>query len=151
MSMRKLVIVITASLLAIAALWIFIPAGIPKTDAARYGRWKHTGRLFGRVIWWERRLPNCFDQLFRLPARERQYVDEHERLGETLIASGYVTNFPVEMAIAPTNYERRAQLADRLRRVFQGRNEWEFGVASNAVIFTCRPRDVALCRQAVQQ
>src|SRR5436309_11282540 len=134
MNMCKLVLVIVAWFAAIAAFWIFIPAGVPTTDAARFERWKGAERLGGRLIWWERRLPNGFNQFFRLPAREQKCWDERERLKEALMSSDYLTNFPIEAAIGPTNYVQRVQLADRLRKVFQGRNEWEFGIRSNAVI-----------------
>ncbi|HEY1789736.1 MAG TPA: hypothetical protein VGJ73_16430 [Verrucomicrobiae bacterium] len=53
MTKRKSIIVATICLLAIAMLWFFIPAGAPKTDPARYERWKDTGNepgTFGKNL-----------------------------------------------------------------------------------------------------
>jgi hypothetical protein len=80
-------------------------------------------------------------------------MDEHERLGDALVASGYLTNVTIVVASMPTNYVQRAQIADHLDKAFQGKDEWEFWVRSrsNEVVVTCRPQDEVLSRQAFQE
>jgi hypothetical protein len=151
MSKRESLVIVSVCLFTIALLWIFIPVAIPKNDAARYERWKQTERLDGRVIWWERHLPNSFNTLLRLPAHDKKYWEEHERLGDTLVASGYLTNVTIVVASAPTNDVQRAQVVARLDKAFSGRNEWEFWVSGyrHAIVVICRPQDEVLSRQAI--
>jgi hypothetical protein len=80
-------------------------------------------------------------------------MDEHESLGDALVASGYLTNVTIAVVSVPTNYVQRAQIADRLRKAFPGDDEWEFWVRSrsNEVVVTCRPEYEVLSRQAVQE
>ena len=143
--------IVTACLLTAAVIWSYLPIGVPKTDEARFQRWKQTSHLWIRTVWWERNLPDGLGKLFKLPIHETKYLDEGEALREALLASGYFTNFPIAVAAAPTNYVQRAQVADRLRKAFQNRDDWEFWVSSNAIIMTCRPQDMDLCRKALQE
>ena len=149
---KSLIVIAVVCLLAIVMLWLFIPAGAPKTDTARYERWQHTATLGGRFYWWESHLPKSLDTLFRLPALDKKNWDEHERLGDALVASGYMTNVAIAVASLPTNEMQRAQIVARLHKTFQGRDEWEFYVSGHrkAVVVTCRPQDEVLCRQALQ-
>jgi len=151
MSNRRFLIIVTACVLTIVVVWVLLPVRVAKTDEARFQRWKQTIRLYARALWWERHLPHGFGKLFQLPTLEIKYLDEHGDLGEALLASGYFTKVPIAVAATPTNAVQRAQVADRLRRAFQYRDEWEFGVRSNTIIVTCRPQDVDLCKQAIQQ
>ncbi len=151
MSKRTLLIIIPGCLLAIIALWLVIPGRVPETDAARYKRWKGTLRWSERALWWADRLPRIIGRQLDLSARAQKHLQEHERLKEALLASGYVTNVVVEMDRPMTNYVQRAQLARRLRKVSQGMDDWEFLIASNAVFITCRTHYVSLIRQALQQ
>jgi hypothetical protein len=134
-------------------VWGLFPVGAAKTDEARFQRWKQTIYLFSRTIWWERRLPQSLVRLSHLSALDQKYMDEHQRLGDVLVASGYLTNVTIAVARVPTNGVQRAQIAARFRRQFKGREEWEFGVYghSNAVVVTCRPQDEVLSRQALQE
>lgn len=143
--------IVTVCVLTIVVVWVFLPADAPETDKARFQRWKHTIRSYARVVWWDRHLPQSVGKLFQVRARETKYLDEHGTLGEVLLTSGYFTNISIAVATAPTNGFQRARVADRLRTAFQNRDEWEFGVCSNAIIVTCRPQDVVLCRQALQE
>jgi len=153
MSKRNSLIIVIACLLTIVVIWLFLPVGVPKTDAARYERWKQTSRLIGRVNWCERRLPQSLVRPFHLSELDQKYIDEHGRLGDALVASGYLTNVTIMVANVPTNYVQRAQIADRLRKAFPGHYEWEFWVRSrsNEVVITCRPEYEVLSRQAVQE
>jgi hypothetical protein len=153
MSKRNSLIIVTSCLLTIVAIWLFLPVGVPKTDVARYERWKQTDHLCGRAIWWERRLPQSFARQFHLSALDRKYMDEHERLGDAMVASGYLTNVTIVVASVPTNWVQRAQIAAQFRRAFPGHDGWEFGVYghSNAIVVTCRPQYEVLSRRALQE
>jgi hypothetical protein len=151
MSKRRFFIIVSVCVLTIIVVWVFFPGGAPKTDEARFQGWKNTIRLYARAVWWERHLPHGVGKLLRVPAHETKYLDEHAALAETLLASGYFTNVSIAVAAAPTSAVQRAQVADRLRTAFQNRDEWEFWVRSHAIVVTCRPQDVVLCRQALQE
>jgi len=153
MSKLRFIEIVTVCVVTIAVIWLFLPVGFPKAEPAKYERWKQTSHLVGRTIWWERCFPQSLVRLFHLSALDQKYMDEHERLGDALVVSGYLTNVTIVVASVPTNYVQRAQIADRLREAFQGRDEWEFGVYghSNAIVVTCRPQDEVLSRQAVQE
>lgn len=154
-SKRNSLVIVTACLLTIAVIWLFLPVAVPKSDAARYERWKQTSHLTGRVMWWERSLPQSLVRPFHLSALDQKYWDEHARLGDALVASGFLTNATITVDAAPTNTAQRAQAIDRFRndfrKAFQGRDEWEFWVGSNVVVVTCRPQSIFLCRQALQE
>src|SRR5271170_4479723 len=136
MSKHRFFIIVSVCVLTIVVVWVFFPAGAARTDEARFQRWKQTPHLFTRAIWWERHLPQSLVRLFHLSTFDQKYMDEHERLGDALVASGYLTNVTILVASVPTNGVQRAQIAAQFRRVFQGRDEWEFGVYghSNAVV-----------------
>ena len=156
MSKHKSLVSVSVCLLAIAMLWLFIPAGAPKTDTARYERWQQTSRLSGRAHWWEWHLPKSIDKLLRLSAREQRYWDEHEKIGDTLTASGYLTNIMITVTTVPTNTVQHLHVMAQLNRTFQGRPEWEFWVSrvshqKHAIIVECRPQDEAICRQALEE
>jgi hypothetical protein len=151
MNRRGILTTVTVCVLATVVAWVLFPVRAAKTDTAKYERWKQTSHLFGRVMWCERHLPRNLVSLFHLSTLDQKYIDEHERLGEALVASGFLTNVTIAVAAAPTNATQFAQVANRLRKAFPGRNEWEFWVRSNAVVVTCQPQNVLLCRQALQE
>ena len=134
----------------IAVICLLLPVGVPKTDPARYERWKQTSHLFGRAIWWEGHLPQSLLRPFHI---SQKYMDEHDKLEDALVASGYLTNVTIVVASVPTNHVQWTQISDRLRKAFHGSDEWVFGVYghTNSIVVTCRPQYEVLARQAVQE
>src|SRR3954470_22564060 len=125
MSKRKFCFIVSVLAVGILLVWLNFPARDAKTDQEKFQRWKETMRLYGKANWWGRHLPRPIGSVFHLSARETEYLNEHECLGLTLLASGYLTNVSIAVPAVPTNAVQRAQAADRLRRTFP-RNDWEF-------------------------
>jgi hypothetical protein len=150
MSKRKIQMVVIAFASALLLLWCY-RLSRPGGDAeAKYKGWQRSIHRYSMAHSVERRLPAGLVRFLRIPGIEQKYLDEHEALGQALVASGYLTN----VSIAVTNpASRRSQLAACLRKAFQGSgNEWEFYVRSNSeVVVTCLPEHVALCRQALHE
>lgn len=152
MSKCALLVVVALCVVTMVVIWVLLPASPAETDAARYQKWKETEQYCGRVIWWERHLPNGIARLSQLSVLDQTYWDEHERIGDNLVASGFLTNATIIVAAVPTNTVQWVRLRGCFRKAFQGRNEWEFSLAhGNAVVVTCRPQGVFLCRQALEE
>lgn len=151
--MRKrtfLIIGAPCVLLSIISIWALLPSPTPTNDEARFARLNQPVHLYSRSIWWERHLPSSFGRLFKFPERENKNLEEHETLRQALLASGYLTNFSIPVAVPPKDGLQWMQLGRRVQNAFQGRDGWEFGATSNAIIMTCRPQDMNLCIHAIQ-
>jgi hypothetical protein len=123
--------------------------GSSVSDEGNYTEWRRTIRSASRIMSVERHLPQSFSRFFRLPNLEEKYVDQHSALGDSLVASGYLTNVSITM----TNPQgQRMQIVNRLTKAFPGRdNEWEFYIRSNTtLVITCRPQYVPVCNQALE-
>jgi hypothetical protein len=149
MNKRKIQFTLIACASGLLLVWFCRAPRLDNADA-RYERWQRLIRRWSVALSVERRLPASLVRLFRIQKLEQKYLDEREALGETLIASGYLTNVCIVVTNAAS---RRTQLAASLTQAFQGtENEWEFYVRSNhEVVVTCRPQHVILCRQALQE
>lgn len=154
MSKRKYLVVAAACLSIAAMLWLLLPAAVPKTDAARFERWKRTNHLIGRAFWWEIHLPKSVSTALRLPALDGKYWGEHEKLGEALVSSGYLTNVAITVSSAVTNAAQYTQIRIRVQKAFQGQTDAELKYWYDrghriVIVVTCRPQDEVLCRQAL--
>src|SRR5437879_1339279 len=129
MSKRKIKMVVVACASAMLLLWVYRLSRPRDSAEAKYEDWQRSIRRYSMAHSAERRLPSSIARLFRMNKIENAYLDEHEALRQTLLASGYLTN----VSIAVTNpASRRSQLASRLTKAFHGEgNEWEFYVRSN--------------------
>jgi hypothetical protein len=146
---RNIFAIIAAGVLGILVFWVCLPASVGNTDAARYQRWQHTERLYRKAVWWRNQLPQGLARLFHVSALPQKYIKEREKLTETLVASGYLTN--VTVAAAPTNSTQFTATIARIRKACQGRDEWNISLLRNGVVITCRPQDEFQCRQAIQE
>ena len=140
---------IVAALLMITVLWLFLPVSAPKTDEAKFQRWKQTARLFGRVNWWERQLPPILVQQLNLRSLDQKYLNEHWSLEEALTDSGYLTNLSIAVTNAPLNGVMCSNVVEEMRKAFKSRDEWALSVRGNAFVIRCRPQDVGLCSRAI--
>ena len=148
--MRKRPLQLLGVALVVAAVaWVLSSHRNATNDEARYRQWQRPVGSWARLVFLERHLPTSLSKALHLPALEQRYLDKNEKLGETLLASGYLTNLHIAVTNAGTI---RTQIASRLRRATQGsRAKWEFYVRSNAVVvLTCRPEDAAICSRAVE-
>ena len=146
MKRRNIFTIIAVAVLGMLMLWVYLPASVGNSDAAKYQRWKHTPQLYKRAVWWKKQLPHGLAQLFHVSTLPQNYITEREKLGEALVTSGYLTN--VTVAAAPTNSTQVSATIARIRTACQGRDEWDISIRGKGVVVTCRPQDEFACRQA---
>src|SRR6516164_3689000 len=123
------ILMLAVALFVVSLFWVLRNPGHSVSDEGNYTQWRRTILAADRIISLERHLPQSLSRFFHLPNLERKYIDKHSALGDSLVASGYLTNVWINV----TNpLGQRIQLANRLTKAFPGPgNEWEFYIRSN--------------------
>jgi hypothetical protein len=101
----------------------------------------------------EKHLPGALVRLLHIVKLESRYFAKAQAQEEALLASGYLTNTVVGITNLPaTAADEKSRLVEVQRRVRAGvRIDFlSFYIQSNHAVVTCRSKDLALVRTAIE-
>jgi hypothetical protein len=153
MKARKSQFVLAGFLLALFAIWFLWSTGKEKDDDQRFRQMLRSAEWDGRFGSAEKRLPSLLVRLLQIQRLKSRCLDKARVQEEALLASGYLTNASVTIPNLPVEAtNEKSCLAEILRRLRAGVHVdyLSFYMESNRAMVTCRSRDLALVRAAIQ-
>jgi hypothetical protein len=153
MRTRKSQLVLAGCLSALLAIWMLWPAGKEKGDDQRFRHLLRSADWGWRFRSAEKRLPSPLVRLLQVPRLRSRYLEKARVQEEALLASGCLTNTSVTITNLPvTAINEKQCLAEIQGRLRAGVHVdyLSFYMETNRAIVTCRSRDLALVRAAIQ-
>jgi len=154
MRRRKLHFALAGCLLVLLAVWMLLPPAKEKDDEQRFRQMVRTTEWGWRFHSAQRRLPTALARLLHLPDLRTSFMRKAETEEQALLTSGYLTNASVTISNLPTGAaDEKSCLLEVQRRLRGGVHVdyLTFYMESNQAIVTCRSRDLAGLRAAIQK
>lgn len=139
-------------LLGLLAAWVVWPPK-PKDDEGNFRQMVRSADWGWRLRSAEKHLPGALVRLLHIGKLESRCFAQAQAQEESLLASGYLTNMAVGITKLPASAtDEKSCLVEVQRRVRAGvRIDFlSCYIQSNHAVVTCRSRDLALVRTAIE-
>lgn len=153
MRIRKILLLRLGCLPVLLAIWILAFTEKEADDERRFHQMVRARNWGWRLYTTEKRLPSPLVRLFHIASFRTRCLDKAQAREEALFGSGYLTNTFFTITNLPASASSEKALnAEFVRRLLVGAHFdfLHFHVESNQVVVSCRAKDLALIRTAIQ-